>query len=548
MKNADDFASHKTGNVSKSVSLKRQEEVIEAFKRLGNISQVARELGMSRFTVRCRVRKAGLDKKPLSAGKIKGLQDQPAGLPPKGIIKRYICTSAQNNTVINQKFWDSLLVLADYYDARILVGTFTYNQNRFGQMAVKRGKKKEYETKLWYDPQLKEHLCDDRLELAPGLVWCGEMNILPTAVDPLSGLESYSHRKSAIFPHVKLAMRSIATMQGEGAKMNYTTGTVTQRNYIQKKDGIKAEHHHRYAALVVEVNDQGNWWVRQIGWGSRSDILQDLDIAVVDGKIVKKQKVEAITWGDLHATMIEESVLEQSMEMLDLLQPDIQFLHDVMEGASTNRHQVKEKNPHYSFYRWLRGLHRVDAELEKTAEVMRKYLRPWCRTVVPDSNHDGWWLKSWLAKADYRPDAANAELFLDLQVWFYKELRKGLTPKEVNLTEYALSKFGTDGVRYLLADESYTICNRKIECGMHGHLGPDGARGTPRNLNLVGRRANTGHTHSAGIWNGLYVAGTSSKLKWDYNYGPSSWSHSHIVTYTNGQRAIITMYAGKWRA
>src|SRR6185369_16013802 len=167
----------------------------------------------------------------------------------------------------------------------------------------------------------------------------------------------------------------------------------------------------------------------------------------------------------------------------------------------------------YAFYRWLRGLHRVDSELEKTAEVMRRYLRPGVKTVVPDSNHDGWWLKSYLAKADYRPDAANAELFLDLQTFMYKEIRKGLSPKEVNLTEYALSKFGTDGVRYLLADESYTICNRKIECGMHGHLGPDGARGTPRNLNLVGRRANTGHTHSAGIWNGLYVAGTSSKLK-----------------------------------
>ncbi len=30
-------------------------------------------------------------------------------------------------------------------------------------------------------------------------------------------------------------------MQGEGVKLNYTTGTVTQRNYIQKREGVIAE-------------------------------------------------------------------------------------------------------------------------------------------------------------------------------------------------------------------------------------------------------------------------------------------------------------------
>jgi len=103
-------------------------------------------------------------------------------------------------------------------------------------------------------------------------------------------------------------------------------------------------------------------------------------------------------------------------------------------------------------------------------------------------------------------------------------------------------------IRFLRTDEPYIICNGKIECGMHGHLGPNGARGTPQNLQKVGRRANTAHTHSAGIWNGLFVAGTSTKLRWDYNRGPSSWSHSHVVTYPSGQRAIITMWNGRWRA
>jgi hypothetical protein len=133
--------------------------------------------------------------------------------------------------------------------------------------------------------------------------------------------------------------------------------------------------------------------------------------------------------------------------MLDSLKPRYQFLHDILEGASINRHVIKNgPDPHYVYNRWLRGLHRVDEEIRKTVEVVNKYLRPGCETIVPDSNHDGWWLKSWLAKYDYRYDPANAELFLDMQKWMYSEIKR-LTPegkshKDVNVTQYVMEKFG----------------------------------------------------------------------------------------------------------
>lgn len=530
------------------------EQVARAFIRnSGNVSATSRELGLSRQAVLKAVRKTDLYKKPLMGGNNDGFQKTvKAKLPGKGLTKRYICTSAQNNTHVNKSFWEALLTLADHYDAEVLVGTYSYNQNQYGRLAVKRGKEKERQNKLWFDPCLDAYMNDQSIELGNGLVWCGEMNILPTAVNPLAGLETYTHRKSAIFPHAKVAMRSIATMQGEGTKFNFTTGTVTLKNYVQKKEGIKAEHHHRYAALVVEVNHDGAWWVRQIGWSSKSSVLQDLDVCVKDGEVTTGNTVEAITWGDLHATHAEKWVVDCSLDMLDTLKPKYQFLHDILEGASINRHNIKHHDPHYSFNRWLRGLHRVDEELRKSVEVVKRYQRDWCYMIVPDSNHDGWWLKSWLSKYDYRFDPANAELFLELQKWFYEQIRlltpQGLSHKDVNLTQYALEKFGLTKVRFLLADNSFTTCGKKIENGMHGHLGPNGARGTPQNLSIIGRRANTGHTHSAGIWNGLYVAGTTSKLTWSYTYGPSSWSHSHIVTYPNGMRTIVTMWKGRWRA
>lgn len=521
--------------------------VVAVFERHGgNVSATARELGISRSNVRRNAALGGATKKPLVAGAVKAVAASQAALPSPGIVQRYIITSAQNNTKLNGRVWDNLLALAAHYDARVIVGTYSYNQNAYGKLAVKRGTKKEYDSELWYDDRLTPYIVDQRLELANGLVWCGEMNILPTAIDPLGGLETYSHRKSSIFPHAKLAMRSIATMKGEGTKLNYTTGTVTQRNYIQKRAGLVADHHHSYGAVLVEVNDAGHWWVRQLDADDNGRI-HDMSLVADFGKVIDGQRVEAITWGDIHASTLDHEVAVMAYGddgMLDTLRPRFQFVHDLLEGVSVNHHEAKD--PHACYRRMLRGFHVVENELKKTAQVLRAFHRPWAETVVVDSNHDNW-LMRWLCEHDYRTDPLNAVVFLEAQLEVYRSLTD--QDKTFNLTEWAMERFGATRVaRFLQTDESFTICNKRIECGMHGHLGPNGARGNAQNLAKVGRRANVGHSHSAGIFDGLYQAGTSTTLDMGYNRGPSNWSHSHIVTYPNGKRTIVTMYGGRWRA
>ena len=63
-------------------------------------------------------------------------------LPEKGQVSRYVITSAQNNTKVHKEFWANLKTFADYYHAKVMVGTFSYNQNHYGKLAVKRGKEK----------------------------------------------------------------------------------------------------------------------------------------------------------------------------------------------------------------------------------------------------------------------------------------------------------------------------------------------------------------------------------------------------------------------
>ena len=494
-------------------------------------------------------RKAGIGK-PLAGGQLKSREER-AKQPHIGEVKRYILTSAQNNTHVHPEFWTNVLAFAKHYDAEIFVGTFSYNQNRFGKLATKRGTKKPYEFELWFDEKIQPYIKDSTVLLAPGLMWCGEMNIQPTEQNPLSGLESHKGASSVIFPHTKIEMRSVAMPPNTPVKMLYTTGAITQLNYIQKKAGQKAEHHHRYAFLIVEVDGKGNWWVRQVAARKNGKVIQDLDVKVEEGIVTTGATVTAITWGDLHATKADPKTVSASLSMLDTLQPEHQVIHDLFEGASFNPHDRKYKDNHEKFATWLRGMHRVGEEFTRTRVVLEQYLRPWCKTIVPDANHDRKWLKRWLSEYDYKVDPANARLFLRLQEFMYAEIESGKFPKDVNLVERAMvteAGLPKDAVIFLTPDEQYIV--GEISLDMHGHLGSNGRPGTPDNLSKIGVKATTAHTHVAGIYHGLYVAGTSTVLTkdWGYTVGPSAWSHSHVVQYDNGQRAVVTEKGGKWRA
>ena len=101
-------------------------------------------------------------------------------------------------------------------------------------------------------------------------------------------------------------------------------------------------------------------------------------------------------------------------------------------------------------------------------------------------------------------------------------------------------------VRFLRRDESCVIGD--VEVSYHGDQGPNGARGSRRAFTRIGVKVTIGHSHSPGIEEGVYQVGVSAKLDMGYNRGPSSWLHTHCVTYANGKRTLINVIDGQWRA
>lgn len=488
------------------------------------------------------------DSRPIAGGVL----DAPDARRKSLTGTRFVFTSAQNNTFVHENFFASLLQFCNHNNAELVVSRFTYNKSGF-----QNGTKDDKE--LWYDDRLQEFLLDESAQVCKELIFCGELDILPTAGNPLSGFEGYSHNSSGIIPHAKVAMQSLPRMAGESARFLYTTGAVTLRNYIQRKAGQKAEFHHVFGALYVEVDEAGNFFARQL-IADNSGVFYDLTNKYTPEGVECGYNALAVNYGDIHIEKMDDNVLEGAWgdgpSILNVLQPTFQFIHDLTDFSARNHHNIHD--PYFLADKHFNSESSVEEGIMQSAQFLEYITRKGNMAIVVESNHDLAFHR-WLKEADIRKDPENAEYFHRMNALQFKAIRT--KERRFSIYETALrEKFDLINVEFLREDDSFVIGNNQeieyetgeivggIECGLHGHRGPNGARGSARNLRTIGRKINLGHSHSAGIIDGAYVAGVSGLLDMGYNKGPSSWSHSHIVTYQNGKRAIISMRGSKWRA
>lgn len=460
--------------------------------------------------------------------------------------KTFVFTCAQNNTDIHVPFWESLLQYVDFRKAELHVSRFMYNKDAMSASDSKIGTRKKTDgDDTWYDPRIIPYLSDQALQITDDLVWCGELNILPTRVDPLSTMTNYTRQASGVIPHVKMRMQSVPTMKNEPSKTMYTTGTITKRNYIQRVAGQVAEFHHVFGALVVEVDDDGTWWARQLN-ADASGNFYDIDTLWTKDGPQDGIRMQAITHGDLHGFKIDMHVFDAVFKeggILDRLMPREQFFHDTIDFMPRNHHNIKD--PHFLYKMQRERTPEVQKEFTFAASLLEQAHRAWCKTFVVESNHDAA-INAWLRNHTAFYDPVNMKFWLDMNLRCLTAIDSYITPKPFHWALRDAMANTNVPYTFLAEDDSYKILG-VIEAALHGHLGPNGARGSPKNLRTAGK-ANTAHTHSPGIVDGIYTAGVYGLLDMGYNTGLSSWSHAFIGTYPNTKRAIFTIKKGKaWR-
>lgn len=511
-------------------------EVLASVQKHGSIRAAARELNIPKSTMQDRFSKA--EQNAFTSKQ----RDNPLKVknPRAGAVKRFILSSAQDGTEVHVPFLRNLEAYAAYHDAEMLIGEFTYNKSAFS------GREPE---EAAFAPELAPYLTNRRIEMGPNLVFCAEMNTSPSATNPLSALEGYTRSRSGIFPHAKVALQSIATMKFEHPKQNMTTGAVTKPNYIQKKTGKKAEFHHAYAALIVELCPDGTFYPRQLHGDDVDGSFYDLDNFVVDGVVTSGHNALSLTYGDIHHKKLDPFVAEATWGkggLLDRVKPGHQVFHDLNDFAVRNPHNTAD--PHFMFSMYVKDTESVEEELRGCSYFLNSTKRDYSKSIVVESNHDNM-LVRWLKSADYKTDPANALFFLETQLSYYKYLQQGFKERDIPVFENTLRGFSPNdllGIEFLQEDESYIIGG--VEHGLHGHKGANGSRGTPRQFTKIGPKVTHGHTHSPSIIEGVYTTGVSGLLDMGYNKGPSSWAQTHCIQYTNGKRALITIINGKYCA
>lgn len=486
--------------------------------------------------------------KPLVGGEVQAPDEKRDRLPER----LFVITSAQNNTYLHDDFWNGLVRYANKRGARLLVSRFTYNKNAWRKISdLPEGVNAAEDTDgRWYDPRIVPYELDRQVKLADDLVFCGELDILPTAVTPLTGLQNYTGPNSGIVPHAKVHLNSLATMKDKPAKMMYTTGTATLRNYIDRRAGQVATFHHTFAALVVEVDEDGDWFVRQL-IADDNGVFYDLDTAYGPNwdRPAKDFGETLVTLGDIHIEKADPVAGPAAIRMADAVGASQVFVHDLIDFTNRNHHNIKDA--HFLVEQYHRGVKSVEHGMQAAASYLIVLAR--ClgnaRIHVITSNHDQA-LERWLKDTSGFKDPINADYWCEANAQLMRSKRYGL---DIDIFQWAVryaADKGTAGgipdrVHFVREDESVVI--NDIEHGMHGHRGPNGARGNPKAFRQMGDKVNSAHTHSAGIIDGVWTAGTLSKLDLGYNCGPSSWSHSSIITYPSGKRAIVTQRGSKWR-
>jgi hypothetical protein len=233
--------------------------------------------------------------------------------------------------------------------------------------------------------------------------------------------------------------------------------------------------------------------------------------------------------------------------MVEVLQPKRLVWNDVLDFYSRSHHHRKKVFTNLAKH--LSGMDDVAAELDTTFAYMDRWTPPGVQNIVVASNHHEHFRRWVEEEFDPRSDPTN------LMIW--AETFNAMA-KATRMTEGGAQTFDPFAwwaqrklkcikrTRFLRRDDSCRIAG--IEVGYHGDQGANGARGSLAAFNKIGAKTITGHSHTPGIREGAYSVGTSTRLRLEYNHGPSSWLQTHCVIYANGKRSLLNIVGPKWRA
>ena len=481
------------------------------------------------------------------ASKVYEVHANPA---PKGTV-RYLFTAAQNGTPVHLKVWASILKAREFFNAHLSVIQLRYKN------PTSRWSRSQEDAEQWA-PEIAPYALNQRMKVNRNLICVGDVKIVPTASTPLSGFEGFTGAESAIIGHTRYQFKTVPVPGNQMAKLMTTTGACTLANYTNSRAGAGGEFHHVFGAVLVEV-DGGKFYLRHLNFtdeGVAIDVGRGGRMFTPKG-VFPAPRPEAIALGDTHVRFTDKSVDRATFGehgLVTLLKPKRVYWHDVCDGYAANPHH--DGNPFNEQAKALSGYDDVEAEVREAVNfVAQRTPADAISYLVPDNHGD--FLRRWILKHDWKKDVPPVarSFYLRTALAMHEGTRMGPggtetpSPWPYWVNDLMNKVWDRKKVKVVCltgnGEEGSRVAG--IQMDMHGHAGPNGARGSIKNLRRIGVKATIGHAHSPGVDEGCHQVGTSSRLKLEYNTaGPSGWLHAHDVTHANGKRQLVILIEGEY--
>jgi hypothetical protein len=458
---------------------------------------------------------------------------------PSGTV-RYLFTAAQNGTPVQPKVWAALMHAREYYDAHLSVIQLRY-KNPTSQFS-----KSQENAEVW-DPVTAPYWLNQRMTLNKNLTCAGDIKVIPTATSPLSGFEGLTGGESLILGHTRYQFTTVPVTSGKMAKILTTTGACTEPNYSNSRAGAGGEFHHCFGAVLVELDKNGIFYLRHLNFTDEG-VCTDLDKMFTPDGVQDAPPPEAMILGDTHVAVTDTRVDRATFGkggLVDRYKPKRIVWHDVFDGQSVNPHEAGDPFVEQALATDDRD--NVKAEVDQAVDHVAKRTPKGAQSFIVSSNHDDF-LRRWIVKSDWKILATkNRAFYLRMAA----VMVEGATTVDgmahyPSPFPYCIAQRKFTNIRCLSLGESLVI--EKTQCGYHGHKGPNGARGSIKNMSRIGDKVAIAHGHGPGANGGARQVGHNAKQSQPYTLGsPTSWMHTDLLIYKGVKSQLITIIAGKHR-
>lgn len=458
----------------------------------------------------------------------------------------YFISGAQCHTLVHEQLLQNMDAYAKYKNAIIYIIPYQTKNTRVIRQIE------------GWDERLNEYLNSSNMIIKDIINYIGDINILPTAKYPLTGLVPFSGDEE-IKTHVivgspKYHIETLKRFESfEKQPINNiltlrSSLSITQPNYSNERNNIIAEFHHTNGFNIIEFDENGVAFIRDISCDKNGDFY-DLDVLVKDGVVKKNNEISGMVVGDIHSGNQEVGVLDATISMIKDLKIKDVVLHDVMDGSSINHHEGYDITK--KFNNSIIGGDSLEEELADVDDVINQFLNIKDISLhFAKSNHDDF-INKWLNQVKSHVNAGvNSLYYLDftkMGIIYATKIKKMFDNGEINKIEMKEMKNKFNHFREYIKEKYPQIniieCDLKIkswECGLHGHIGVNGSRANTRQYaNTTNDKIIKGHDHTPTRINGVISVGTTSRLRLGYNEGPSSWGHANAIIHKNGKAQLI---------